>query len=121
MFTRHRARHSPAAIAAHHAEELAAEREKTARAGAALIGLDATIADLRTRLTDATDARDRADARANELVEADVRADRLAAEVQELRAELANARAIHVPAPGGRHPDTETNQPISLQERGPLR
>lgn len=101
LTSRHRGRHSPRAIAAGYATRIAAA--------------DRLIADLSRQLAAARAAEDRANTRANELAEADVRAARLADELQAARAELANLRAVTVPAPADRATDDgETTHPIPI-------
>lgn len=90
--------------------------DKVDRLERELAGARLLIDGLNMQLADANAARDRANARANELAEADVRAERLEVEAAALRADLANARAISAP-PGVRDidPGDEPTEPIDVR------
>lgn len=89
--------------------------DQVARLERELAGARLLIDGLRIQLADANQARDQANARANELAEADARAERLETETAALRAELANTH--HVSAPPGHRdidPDDQPTEPIPV-------
>jgi predicted component of type VI protein secretion system len=96
-------------------EDLRGERAALERR---LADADALIADLYRRIASVTAGWDAANARANQAAEADARVAALEAEVRELRAELADARAITVPSwVRDIDPDDQPTHPAGIDVR----